>query len=379
MDKTIELNGMTWDHTRGYDPLVVTSHIFCETHPNSNINWQKRSLQAFADEPLDAMAREFDLIVIDHPHLGEAAKSGMLVAFNDICTQAELNTLAQQSTGVSHESYEFENKQWALAIDAATPVAAYRPDLLQDIPQTWQQVITLSQQGSVLWPLIPINALMSFFNLLANINCPFGEGSIGAETDTAVTILEQMRLVSDNIPKQCFNMDPIDAYEWLSSRSSHSYVPFLYGYSNYSRTGFRPHLVKVANIPCLGDDGPIGSPVGGTGIAISKYCKNIEMAKQYALWIASADCQKGVFYRAGGQPANLVAWKDELCNQDSHGFFKDTLETLEKSYLRPRHNGYMAFQDIAGDIIFDFLTNNKSAKATSQKINDEYQRSLDHE
>ena len=271
-----------------------------------------------------------------------------------------------------------------MAIDAATPVAAYRPDLLEDVPQTWQQVIALSKQGKVLWPLIPINALMSFFNLLANVNCPFGEGSngveaIGVETDIAINILEQMKLVSDNLPQQCFKMDPIDAYEWLSSRSSHSYVPFLYGYSNYSRSGFRPHLVKVANIPCLGDDGPIGSPIGGTGIAISKYCKNIELAKQYALWIASADCQKGVFYQAGGQPANLVAWQDDYCNQHSHGFFADTLETLEKSYLRPRHNGYMAFQDIAGDIIFEFLTQNISAKTTAEKINHEYQRSFEHE
>lgn len=376
MTRNSDLNGMTWDHQRGYDPMVATSQIFCEANLNANIRWQKRSLQAFADQPVESMAREFDLIVIDHPHLGEVANSGILISFDEICTSVELDTLAKQSAGLSHKSYEFENKQWALAIDAATPVSAYRPDLLQSPPKDWQQVIELSKKGLVIWPLIPINALMSFYNLLANIGCPFGENGIGVETENAITILEQMKLVSDNIPSQCFKMDPIDAYEWLSNRSSHSYVPFLYGYSNYSRANFRQHLVKVSNIPCIGNNGPIGSPLGGTGIAISKFCKNIELAKQYALWIASADCQKGVFYRAGGQPANIVAWQDQFCNQDSHGFFENTLETLENSYLRPRHKGYMAFQDIAGDIIFDFLTKGKSAKMTSIKINDEYQRSL---
>jgi multiple sugar transport system substrate-binding protein len=41
-----------------------------------------------------------------------------------------------------HRSYEFDSHQWALAIDAATPSASYRPDLLGRLgvalPSRWE-------------------------------------------------------------------------------------------------------------------------------------------------------------------------------------------------------------------------------------------------
>ena len=71
-----KLIGMTWDHARGYDPMVATAMSFCEAYPDADIVWEKRSLQAFADRPLEAMCGDYDLMVIDHPHAGEAARSG---------------------------------------------------------------------------------------------------------------------------------------------------------------------------------------------------------------------------------------------------------------------------------------------------------------
>jgi multiple sugar transport system substrate-binding protein len=370
------LKGMTWDHVRGYDPMVATSEQFAETHPGIQINWEKRSLQAFADRPLEDMALEYDLMVIDHPHAGAAARNDLLLPFDNQGFDAELATLAKQSCGISHQSYEFDGHQWGLAIDAATPISTYRPDLIDVVPNTWQEVVSLSEKGQVIWPLIPINALMSFFNLLASIGEPFGKNGKGVDVTTGKTILTEMMAVTQNIPQECFSMDPVGAYEWLSCRSSHSYVPYLYGYTNYSRHGFRPHLVKVADIPALGNEGPIGSPIGGTGIAISANSKHKDLALEYAFWIASAECQSGVFFQAGGQPANMVAWQDEKCNQVSHNFFNDTINTLEASYLRPRHDGYMAFQDIGGDVIHACLTGQKDVPATVATINEAYERSF---
>ena len=44
----IKLKGMTWDHSRGYDPMIATSIRFSEKHHNEvNIEWDKRPLQAF--------------------------------------------------------------------------------------------------------------------------------------------------------------------------------------------------------------------------------------------------------------------------------------------------------------------------------------------
>jgi multiple sugar transport system substrate-binding protein len=370
------LKGMTWDHARGYDPLVATSEQFAEAHEGVRILWEKRSLQAFADRPLEAMAADYDLMVIDHPHVGSAARSGLLLPFDGTGADDALAVLAAQSCGVSHASYEHGGRQWALAIDAAAPVSAYRPDLLDEVPSSWKEVIALSELGRVIWPLLPINALMSFFNLLANMGEPFGAGGNGATAASGRAVLGEMLAVARNLPAECFSMDPIGAYEWLSCRSSHGYVPYLYGYSNYSRAGFRPYLVRVADVPALGRDGPAGSTIGGTGIAISSGCRHPEVAREYAFWIASADCQRAVYFRSGGQPANVVAWEDAACNAASHDFFRDTRKTLELAYLRPRHDGYMAFQDIGGRLVHACLTRRETVEKTVHAINEAYARSL---
>lgn len=370
------LRGITWDHARGYDPMVATSEQFSEAHEDVRILWEKRSLQAFADRPLDAMASDYDLMIIDHPHAGSAAASGLLLPFDGAGADEALSALSAQSCGASHSSYEYRGRQWALAIDAAAPVSAYRPDLIDEIPASWSEVIRLAESARVIWPLLPINALVSFYNLLANVGEPFGADGNGVSSGSGCAILEEMLRVAANLPADCFSMDPIGAYEWLSCRSSHSYVPYLYGYSNYSRPGFRPHLVQVADVPALGDDGPIGATLGGTGIAISARSRYPDVAREYALWIASAECQCGTYFGAGGQPANVVAWKDDRCNRASNNFFRDTLRTLEYSYLRPRHDGYVSFQDEGADLVHACLTGRKAVRATVHAINEAFERSL---
>ena len=58
------LKGMTWDHSRGYDPMIATSKVFEKKHNNEiSIEWDKRSLQAFADRPIEQMVEEYDLMV----------------------------------------------------------------------------------------------------------------------------------------------------------------------------------------------------------------------------------------------------------------------------------------------------------------------------
>ncbi len=372
----VVLRGMTWDHARGFDPMVVTAELYAEAHPGVSIVWEKRDLQAFADRPLEAMAESYDLMVIDHPHVGEAAAGGMLVAFDTAGRDADLARLVAESAGVSHPSYNFGGQQWGLAIDAATPIATYRPDLIDAPPQRWREVIALAEAGRVIWPIKPINALMSFYNLLASIGQPFGAGDVGAEPAVAADILREMLAVSRHVPEACLAMDPIGAYEWLAARSSHAYVPYLYGYSNYSRDGFRLHPVQAAAIPALGDEGPVGSPIGGTGIAVSALSRHREVALDYAFWIASADCQRGPYFAAGGQPGNVVAWRDAACNAASRDFFAATLETLERSYLRPRHRGYMDFQAVGGDLVHQCLTGALTPEAAARAINDSYAKSL---
>lgn len=169
---TIRLKGIAWNHTRGYLPMVATAQRFSEMHPEIDIVWDKRSLREFADSPIQRLTERFDLLVIGHPFVGYAARHNILLPLDDYLPKSFLADQAANSAGQSHLSYFYGGHQWALAIDAAAPVSAYRPDLLADasipIPQTWQEVLGLARRGHVIIPAIPVDCLMNFFMLCSS-------------------------------------------------------------------------------------------------------------------------------------------------------------------------------------------------------------------
>ncbi|MEO5757665.1 MAG: ABC transporter substrate-binding protein, partial [Mesorhizobium sp.] len=43
------------------------------------------------------------------------------------------------------------------------------------------------------------------------------------------------------------------------------------------------------------------------------------------------------------QPGSLSAWRDKAVNAATGDFFADTLKTIQSSYLRPTHAGFITF------------------------------------
>jgi multiple sugar transport system substrate-binding protein len=145
-----QLKGITWNHTRGYLPLVATAQVFMERHAETEISWTVRSLQAFADEPIEKLAKHYDLLVIDHPFTGRASRGDVLLPIDELLPSAFLEDQAKHSVGRSHESYQYGGHQWALAIDAATPIAGWSGELKgEELPGTWHEVIDLARGGMV--------------------------------------------------------------------------------------------------------------------------------------------------------------------------------------------------------------------------------------
>ncbi len=362
----IRLRGMTWDHSRGFDPMVATAREWSRRHPGVTIDWEKRSLQAFADRPIREMADAYDLMVIDHPHVGEVAAEGNLLALDGLGRDAELATLAAQSVGLSHPSYAFEGRQWALAIDAATPVAAFRPDLIEAAPPRWEEAKALARAGRVAFALVPINALMTFFGLARNLGYPVAEDPERLMIrDHGAHVLAELCEMAALVDPRCFACDPIAIYDWMGGAAeAPAYSPFGYGYTNYSRDGYCAHPLVFADAPGLGDAGPRGTVLGGTGIAVSAFTRHPEAAVDYAFWIAGAECQSGLYFGSGGQPAHAAAWDDGACNAACRDFFRNTRATLETAWLRPRYNGYMSLQDRAGDLVQACLKGEAPAAGT---------------
>jgi len=135
------LRGITWNHTRGYIPLVATGQRFQDLFPGVEISWEKRSLREFGDAPLDELAQRFDLRVVDHTHAGYAAACQILEPLEDHLAPGFLTELAESSVDQSYSSYWFNGHLWALPVDAAAPVSSWHPDLMEGagiaVPRTW--------------------------------------------------------------------------------------------------------------------------------------------------------------------------------------------------------------------------------------------------
>ena len=321
----IKLKGMTWDHPRGYDPMIATSNEFSlKNSGNITISWDKRSLQAFADRPIEEMTDEYDLIVIDYPHVGEVAAKNLLAQFDTPSYDDKLSKLKSESVGRSFESYRVDDHQWALPIDAATQVAAYRKDLIGSLPKNWNDLIDLAKQEKVIWPLKPVHAISSFYSIYNNIGVIFNPSNRDfIVKDQGIETLKMMKNIADLLPKECFEMDPIDTAESMSENNHIVYCPYLYGFSNYSRQDFRANILIYTNVIDLSGKGSVGTHLGGTGIAVSAQSKNKNYAMDYAYWIAGSDCQKKTYYENGGQPGNAVAWEDQKINYETNSFSND--------------------------------------------------------
>lgn len=352
---TTVLKGITWEHARGHGSVSAAAQAYRAVAPDVEVRWDQRSLQAFADQPLEELVEQYDLLVIDHPHIPFAAEHGLFARLDGVGHDDELAVLAAQSVGASHESYAHAGGQWGLATDAAAQVAAYRPDLLPEPPRDWAGVLELAEQGRVLWPYKPVDAFSSLVTVASgNGEEPMRSPGVFLSADALSEAMETLRRLARMVPAENSAWNPIQTADALSSGDRFAYVPLMFGYTNYSRAGFREHRVKYTDIPAS-RGGVGGALLGGAGIAVSAFTKHPEQAIAHAFWLDSAAVQEGVYYDAGGQPGNAVAWESDRTNADSLDFFRGTRATLEGAYVRPRFVHYIELQNSLSELVTEAL------------------------
>lgn len=353
----ITLKGMTWDHPRGYSPLIKGSPEYEKTHPEIKIQWDRRTLREFGEAPIEKYLDRYDLIVMDHPFVGFAAAHGVLVDLSPLLTPTEITRFANDSVGPSWESYKYANGIWALPIDAATQVASYRAELAEQLsstpPTTFEQVLQLGQkarakQKFIIVPACPLDAISLFFTMTANLGHPIAEYADPFVNDAAAKeALDRLHALFTIAHPKSADWNPIQVYDYMVTNSDAIYCPWAYGYSNYSRRE-RPVRLKFTNAPAADKHGCAGTQLGGTGVAVSKQSPHPDESIAYAKWLASPEHQRGTYVREGGQPASLSAWLDPDVDAAATGFFSGTLDTLQSAYLRPRFDGFIRFFEGAG-------------------------------
>ncbi len=376
----ITLRGITWDHTRGYTPLAATAQRYHDEHPNVRIEWQTRSLKDFGDFPIEKLAEHFELLVIDHPFAGYAATHPVLVPLDEHLDDSFLADQAANSVGRSYDSYLYGDHLWALAIDAATPVSGYRPDLLAkhelDLPKTWDDLLTFARKGHLALPAAPVDIIMNLYMLSLAMKEPlFEDPGVIVANAAGAQALEMYRELVLTAGKENLQRNPIRTWEALTRTDDYVYCPFAYGYSNYGRRDFTDRPLRFGGLVEL-DGVRLRSTLGGTGLAISNICSELETALDYARDVASPACQRGWYTLTGGQPGHRQAWLDDDNNLLTNGFFADTLQTLDEAYLRPRYPAYNRFQEDAGEMIWHFIDDGGDATVLMERLNARYRESL---
>lgn len=363
---------LTWDHPRGYNALAAAAERLPADGPLA-IEWDRQPLEGFESHPIEDLCARYDMVVLDHPHIGEALAQNSLVPIDTLLPPETLAEIERGAIGASLESYRYEGRLWALPLDAATQVGAMRDDLAAEAPQSWDDVEALSQGGKVALSVAGPHALLSFGSLCV----AFGEKPGIASPDeyvssrTGISALDAFATLYGRAPKTSLPLNPIGLLGLMADSDDVAYCPLVYGYVNYaaSRQSSRK---RVAFVDAPAGPGGIGSTLGGTGLAISSRAEVSPSLIDHIVWLMSPEAQTGFIPQNDGQPSLRVAWHDADVNAQWGNFYRNTARTLEAAWVRPRFDGYIAFQSKASALLRDAFENGRAHAAVLDDVNDLY-------
>ena len=355
------LEGLVWDHPRATEPLAAATAAWRRLRPDVELVWRRRPLAAFEFQPIAEAAAGHDLLVYDHPFCGDVAASGCLLPVE--------GPRDADFVGPSLASYRLGGRVWAVPIDAACQVSAWRPDLVARLdeapPATWAGTLRLAERARarglrVAVALAGVHALMTFLGLCANLGGPCADAPDRPPVDPAAgrAALDALRALAGAADPRAVDWSSIAALDAMAGEPDLAFCPAVYGFATYAEPD-RRHPLRFG--PFAGPAAPhhAGSILGGAGLGLSARLaaapERRAAAEAFAAFLAGARPQTDLLGRHRGQPARAEAWADPALDARFGGFFAATRATLEAARIRPRFAGYLGFQREGGAIVEAFL------------------------
>ncbi|MHC3000002.1 hypothetical protein OB08_12925 [Microbacterium sp. HJ5] len=345
--------GLTWDHPRGRAALEAG-----RAHAASvgvDLTWDVHSLEGFESASIAELAEVYDLIVLDHPHLGDAVASRSLRPVEEVVGSEAIADLKRRAVGPSLASYQLAGSTWALPLDAATQVSGRRADLLGDQPRSWDDVLALGWRHPVALSVAGPHAYLSFASICQSFAAPLAVDAADeiVQADVGSHALGVLRQLARQAPRGSLDQNPIALLERMTTTDDIAYIPLVYGYVNYASPR-RDRRVTFGPAP-EGLDGVTGSTIGGTGIAVTRRSEADDGLRAHLLWLVSDPVQMGHIPLHRGQPAVRAAWQDEAVNGTSGDFYRRTRRTIEGAWVRPRFEGFIRAQRELSNIVREGL------------------------
>jgi multiple sugar transport system substrate-binding protein len=190
----------------------------------------------------------------------------------------------------------------------------------------------------------------------------------GFDIRTGETVLDIIRKIKSISHPDSLDSNPICVLDRMSTQNDIAYSPFIFGYTNYSRQGYRDNIVLFDDAPLL-PNAQCSTMLGGTGLAVSMKSRYKKEAVDYVLYATRTSIQKGIYFTCGGQPADLHAWLSPHNNEECGNFFTNTLKTLQTAFVRPKVIGWNKFQEEAGNVLNEALRGSNDNRSIVEKIN----------
>lgn len=348
------LRGLNWGHRRATAPLAAAAARF-EATGGGRVEWSVQPLSGFESGLGPDLAERYDLIVFDHPFCGAVAEQGL---FRPLEAQFP-ELLDADFVGASLASYRYGGHLWALPVDGATQTALYRPDLLDaPPPANWDEVIALGTEVRRHGRWLGLAALnphgfLALAALAANLGSPLPtDGLADRPFDPAILrdALVLLRALWPLCHPDGLACNAIDLHEAMSARDDIVYAPIAYAYLTYAEAD-RARPLRFADFP--GPHAPhcAGSILGGTGLGITRGCRDVPMAERFVRLLADGQDQIDLVAAHHGQPGRREAWNDAASDARMGGAFSATRASMEAASMRPRFPGYIAFQHRCGDLV----------------------------
>ena len=363
--------GLTWDHPRGRLALERAASTATDAAGERLIEWDAQSLEGFEASPIEELAGRYDVIVLDHPHLGDAIAAEAIQPLDTLFPPEFLAAVARDAVGPSAASYTLDGRLWALPLDAATQVAVSVPELVPTPPRTWADVVELATIAPVALSLAGPHAFLTYASLCVALGAEPSVVPGAGFVDPVVgeRALGMLRGLARTRPTGTAELNPIALLERMRRARDIAYIPLVYGYVTYS-TG--PDPLRFDDAPTAPTGTRRGSTIGGTGIAISSRCVPDAALLAHLAGLLDAEVQRTRIPADAGQPSLRSAWTDEAVNAASGDFYRRTISTIEQSWVRPRVRGYIPFQATASAVLREAILDGRPGAV--DHVNDLFDR-----
>ncbi|MEM8591320.1 MAG: ABC transporter substrate-binding protein [Pseudomonadota bacterium] len=359
-------SGLTWDHPRGRDALREIARRTNDTRTEPLIEWHLQPLEGFESAPIADLAARHDILVLDHPHIGEAIAAECLQPLEDFYAAEQIARWEAQSVGAALSSYVWEGKTWALPLDVASQVMVRRSQAIAGAPTQWSEIEELAQTHPVALSLAGPHAILTIFSLAAGQN-HLARGNDMLPDEAFSDAFERARTLWQRRPKGSETLNPIALLEAMT-RGEIALCPLIFGYVNYAAPGPNQLAFSAPAAPFP------GGVLGGTGLAFTKGAAPSEELLAHIASLLDETTQTDLIPAFGGQSSARAAWENTQVNAAWGNFYADTLPSVERAFVRPRFDGYIAFQTAASEAVRSALAGNAPPETALSAI-----RSLWHD